>query len=434
MILEFSAENFLSIKDSVTLSLEAAAIRERESENVISASGFQVLKGAVIYGGNGSGKSNLVKAIKFVDRFIRDSSKDKQQGEPIGVEPFRLSTETEAMPCSFEVKFLVKNVWYRYGFSVDSNKVVEEYLFSRSRPASAERELFSRDGQDIKAGAEFDDTDSLASKTRDNALFLSVCAQFNHAIASELVEHWTNVHIITSTADPHIWRQTLVCAQILGKSYEDRLSRLLQLGDIGISGIDWQRLKSSKERPEDDDSAEQRARNFMDDRFEVSLSHPRRDSRGQVVDDVLFDLFKNESEGTRKLFGLGGVIILVLGTAGTLIVDEFDARLHPLLTTRLVRLFNSASNVNGAQLVIVTHDTNLLTYGHYRRDQIWFTEKSEGGATDLYSLVEYRTDEDQKIRKDASFEKDYIAGRYGGIPYLGDFESLMESTSSDVIR
>jgi hypothetical protein len=153
---------------------------------------------------------------------------------------------------------------------------------------------------------------------------------------------------------------------------------------------------------------------------------------GVRMGTVAMDFRKEESEGTKKFFRMVGPILDCLQNGCVVIVDELDAKLHPFLTRAIVRLFHTpASNPKNAQLIFGTHDTNLIHYGKFRRDQIWFTEKSEQGATDLYSLAEIKLPKGTKVRKDASFEKDYIRGRYGAIPYLGDFTRLFREEGSD---
>jgi len=153
----------------------------------------------------------------------------------------------------------------------------------------------------------------------------------------------------------------------------------------------------------------------------VKTSHTKYGEDNRPVGREVFDLDKHESEGTKKLFALAAPLIDTLKLGRVLIVDELDARLHPLLTREIVSLFNSnKTNPNHAQLVFTTQDTNLLDNRFLRRDQVWFTEKDRQGVTRLYSLAEY------KVRNDASFERDYILGRYGAIPYLGDLRQVVE--------
>jgi hypothetical protein len=154
----------------------------------------------------------------------------------------------------------------------------------------------------------------------------------------------------------------------------------------------------------------------------VQTMHQKFDGKGNPVSTDMFDLDAQESEGTQKVFALAGPLVDALKNGKVLIIDEFDARIHPLISRAIVELFNSnETNPSNAQLIFMTHDTNLLSNKLFRRDQIWFVEKNRYGATDLYSLAEY------KVRNDASFESDYIKGRYGAIPYIGNLNHLIDS-------
>jgi len=157
-------------------------------------------------------------------------------------------------------------------------------------------------------------------------------------------------------------------------------------------------------------------------KIRIHTLHNGFDKDGNLLYKESFDLERHESEGTQKLFALAGILFDTLNKGSVLFIDEFDASLHPLMSHAIVELFNSSqTNPNNAQLIFMTHDTNLLSNKLFRRDQIWFTEKNKYGATDLYSLAEY------KVRNDASFEKDYIQGRYGAIPYIGNLSHIIDS-------
>ena len=147
--------------------------------------------------------------------------------------------------------------------------------------------------------------------------------------------------------------------------------------------------------------------------------HKVYDSAGKVVGEINMSMSDSESEGTNKLFDVAPVFVRALSSPRVLIVDEFGSSMHPMITKMLIALFNNKdTNPMGSQLVFATHDTNLLDNSFLRRDQIWFTEKNDVAATDLYSLVEFKDASGAKVRNDRSFEKDYINGRYGAIPYL----------------
>jgi hypothetical protein len=166
------------------------------------------------------------------------------------------------------------------------------------------------------------------------------------------------------------------------------------------------------------------------ERFGVQSVHGQYNEEGQLIGQKHFDFAEQESEGTQKLFALAGPVIAALRRGHVFIIDELDARLHPLLTCQIVRLFNDKeTNPHHAQLIFTTHDTNLLGSDLFRRDQIWFVEKDQEGATDLYSLAEFKLHKDPstsaKVRNDASYERDYIKGRYGAIPLLGNFRTIV---------
>jgi AAA15 family ATPase/GTPase len=160
-------------------------------------------------------------------------------------------------------------------------------------------------------------------------------------------------------------------------------------------------------------------------KIDIKTIHKKYNTKDKVTGNVEFDMRSQESSGTNKLFNISGPVFDVLNDGGVLVVDELDASLHPILTLSITKLFNSIEiNPHNAQLIFATHDTNLLYYGNYRRDQIYFMEKDHLGASEMYSLVEYK-EEGKTIRKDRSFEKDYIEGRYGAIPFIGNLSNMV---------
>ncbi|MEP6929332.1 MAG: AAA family ATPase, partial [Flavobacterium sp.] len=153
--------------------------------------------------------------------------------------------------------------------------------------------------------------------------------------------------------------------------------------------------------------------------------HNVYDNKGNVVSNYEFKLSDQESSGTNKIFDLSGFVLLTLQLGLVLIIDELDSKLHPILTQEIIKLFNNPeTNPKNAQLIFTTHDTNLLGANLFRRDQIWFTEKDDFEATDMYSLLEFKDEDGKTIRKDRSFEADYIRGRYGAIPYISNLQEI----------
>lgn len=201
--------------------------------------------------------------------------------------------------------------------------------------------------------------------------------------------------------------------------------------DLGFDGLSIEKEKFNLKRfPED--IPEALVKLMVKDlegafRFKIKTLHKKYNKNNKNIGDVEFDMRSQESAGTNKVFNISGPIFDVLQDGGVLVIDELDSSLHPLLTLAITKLFNSEKdNSKNAQLIFTTHDTNLFSYGNYRRDQIYFVEKDEYGVSDLYSLVEYREENGAKVRKDRSFESDYIQGRYGAIPYIGDISKIVE--------
>jgi uncharacterized protein len=439
MLIEFSIGNYRSFKEIVTFSMVAANLVAKDKkldENNISKvdTDLSLLKSAAIYGANASGKSNLARAMSFMKWFMINSSKETQSTEKIDVEPFRLSTETMSKPSYFEIVFLLSGKKYRYGFEVTRDKIISEWFFYV--PKIRETKVFERKLNDISF-SKFYNANGIQQKTRHNALFLSVSAQFNVDIAEKILNWMTSqVKIISGLNDGGYQGYTSSCL-MKSKVKRDAIFKLIKKLDLGIGEIDVKEvgsretlLEKAKDLPDEFKEFFTKVLDFIPDNGDESkiasirTLHQKFDDNGFSIGTELFDLDSHESEGTRKIFALSGLLVDSLQEGKTLVIDEFDARLHPLISCAIVGLFNSnETNPNNSQLIFMTHDTNLLTNKLFRRDQIWFAEKNRFGVTDLYSLAEY------KVRNDASFETDYIKGRYGAIPYIGNLNSLIESNA-----
>jgi uncharacterized protein len=433
MLIEFSVGNYRSFKEKVTFSMVAANLVSQDKNldinNVfVIDEELSLVKSAAIYGANASGKSNLAKAIQFMKWFVVNSSKETQSTESIGVERFKLSTETDDQPSFFEIVFLLDGQQHRYGFTADREKVVSEWLFYV--PKTRETKLFFRQNDDFDITKVYK-ADGIATKTRSNALFLSVSAQFNVEKSENILDWLTyQVNLISGLDDERLLKNTI--RYLFRKNIYDDAIKLLDRMDLGIAGV---RQKQNNLQIEDNPEFKD-----MDDEWKrllklslkrvwdnptpdlIETMHQKFNANNEQVSLEIFSLSDEESEGTQKVFALVSLLIDTLNSGKILIIDEFDARLHPLMSRSIVELFNSNdTNPKNAQLIFMTHDTNLLSNKIFRRDQIWFTEKDRYGATALYSLAEY------KVRNDASFESDYIKGKYGAIPYIQIAESFIEA-------
>ena len=424
MLIGFSVGNYKSFKETVTLSMVASSITEDDKEldeNILFEihHKLKLLKSAAIYGANASGKSNLVAAINFMKWFVLNSSKETQVSEAIDIEAFRLSTETEKEPSFFEIVFLLEGENFRYGFEVNTEQVVSEWLFKTDD--NAEKMLFERNFDNFILD-DFPEGQGISDKTRNNALFLSVVAQFNGKCSGKILLWFSkSLQLISGLQDIQYRKETLESFE--NDRHRHDIIEFIKKLDLGIADIQITNQPVfiiSNNKALYASSYGGSLYLNSESKPTVKTSHPKYDADGKQTAIELFDIEKHESEGTNKLFALAGLLLDTLRTGKILFIDELDARLHPLITRELICLFNSnETNPHNAQLIFTTHDTNLLSSKTFRKDQIWFTEKDNKGATDLYSLVEY------KVGKDASFERDYVIGKYGAIPFIGNFKELI---------
>jgi len=450
MLIEFSVCNYLSIKEPITFSMVASnAVKELENStesvnNVFwdKSNKSKYLKSAVIYGANGSGKSNLLSAIGFYRRFILSSSNDRQADDEIMTIPFLLNTETENKPSSFEMVFVIDTIRFRYGFEATKKTVTSEWLFGFDTESSnKESTYFTRENQNIKVfNKNFKEGKGLENNTRPNALFLSTVAQLNGEVSNK-IQNWlkTNINVISGLEDA-------TTGYTIGrfqdqKEFRRKIINFFKLINLGIEDIKIEETalgnlsKISPKKKDDEKIAAliQELQKELKERMkkggdtkEISINafHKKFDEANKLIDTIALD-FELESKGTQKLFGLLGPWFDTLEKGKILIVDELDSRLHTKLTAELLKIFQSSINTKNAQLIFASHDTNLLRNDLFRRDQIWFTEKDDTGSTDLYSLVEYKINQATSVRNDASFEKDYLIGKYGAIPYFGNIPKFL---------
>ena len=429
MIIEFSVGNYRSFRDVVTFSMVAANLRSKPEaldENNVFYMPNQpdLLTSAAIYGANASGKSNFISAIRFMRRFVLDSPKETSATGSIPVESFLLNAATENQASHFEIVFVMDNKRYRYGFEVTKERVTAEWLFYV--PRSREAKLFERTLDGVELGEQFKEGKDLSHRTRPNALFLSIVAQFNGKIAQEIIAWFKNLKLASGLED--VGMRIFTIKSYLDGEFRADIIKLIRQLDLGIDNLLIEKLENNTTGRPLPDGLPDELKNALTllrehgdvERFGVQSIHDQYNEDGQLIGQKHFDFAEQESEGTQKLFALAGPVIAALRKGDVFIIDELDACLHPLLTCEIVRLFNDkATNPQHAQLIFTTHDTNLLGNDLFRRDQIWFVEKDQQGATDLYSLAEF------KVRNDASYERDYIKGRYGAIPLLGNFRTIV---------
>jgi AAA15 family ATPase/GTPase len=413
MLIEFSVGNYRSFKDVVTLSMvaadEAADNDELDKNNVFKVNqNFSLLKSAAIYGANASGKSNLILALYFMQSFVINSSK-LQITDKIDLEKFRLSSETEDKPSFFKIVFYLDNKTYEYSFEVTQERVISEGL--SCTPKTRKTNIFSREKDKIKYSKSLMKGKDVKDLTKKNTLFLSIAAQFNDPLAGKILLWFSRLKIISGSQLENL-RQLSIDYLSREQNLKNEIVFLIKKLDLSIKDMSIEVGR----KPLD---------NFHKDIPDtvynsIETYHEKYDLEGKVIGLESFQLNKHESRGTQKLFALLAPILSVLKASEVLIIDELDSLLHPLMAIAIIGLFNSQQiNPKNAQLIFATHDVNLLSNQLFRRDQIWFTEKNRQEATDLYSLVEFDID------NNASFEQDYIQGRYGAIPFIGDLSKVI---------
>ncbi len=427
MLVQFKVGNYLSFNDIATFSMVASVDKEHLDSNTLPVNNkLRLLKSAVIYGANGSGKSNLLEAMNFMKGFVLNSLRGRNPGGKIPLTRFLLSTESERTPASFEMVFYVGDIRYRYGFQLNEDRVEAEWLFFV--PTTREATLFVREQDRIKTGPRFKEGHGLENKTRADALFLSVVEQFNGETAGKILRWFEDFKIIFSL--DNYSDELFALSHMKNEEIRDFSLKFLKAADTGIQGfsvdsspIDLENFPYKVPKPLHDFV---QSKLKGKDRVRIRTLHKKYDANKQPVSDEFFDFDLSESTGTHALFTLSVPLYFALKNNHVLVIDEFTSKLHPLLARAVLDIVHSEHTggknfeQSRSQLFFVSHDTNILSSQYFRRDQIWFTEKSEYGDTELYSLYDY------KVRKDAFFSKDYIRGKYGAVPFIGAIESLFD--------
>lgn len=421
MLLEFTVRNFLSIKEEVTLNMVASKDTFRIEENTVvyenGKNEKRALNIGVLYGANASGKTNILKAMSFVSFFI-NKSHEMQQGRKIPRVPFKLDSNSLKEPSEFRILFVHEGIKYLYMFSVTETEVTEEYLYYY--PNGRQSTIFERKDDEYKFTSDIERQTELKEKFHSkNKLFLATESLWEYEKAKAPFK-WLSEYF-----DVFIDHEDLEAytggAMVESDEINDYVKKYMRYADMDIEDIDVQVKKKSDILSSEifkmlSDEAKADIIKTLDEEktgvLDIKTLHRGVDEKGNAI-DIYFNLGQ-ESEGTKKYFGILGPIISVLMNGYTLVIDELDIRLHTLLVMKLVELFlDPEINKNNAQLIFSTHDTNLLDIDVLRRDQIWFVEKKEDKSTDLYSLYDFGG-----VRKSEKIEKGYLQGKYGAIPYL----------------
>lgn len=423
MLIDFSVTNYRSIKERQSLTLAAStAFKEHEKLNAFDSGTKEklprLLKSAVLYGPNASGKSTLIHALKFVQDQVLNSQKESQAGDEIDVIPFKLTQASRLADSEFELTFVEQGVRYEYGFRCNRQRFVEEWLFAY--PLGRAQKWFHRvfepvAGKDIyKFSNSFEGErkrQDWKALTRPNSLFLSTAIQLNNAQLKPAFEWFKNrLRVIESPGELNPGYTVSRCTD---DKYRAKVISFMNSADLSVADIVVKKTMFSPEalpKGFPKQVREQFSRQ-MDGKEILSLKFVHNDVETNAPIEFTED---EESDGTQTLFAFAGPWLDVTEHERVLVMDELDTSLHPLLVHHLVKLLHHTETK--AQLIFTTHDTTLLSQKLLRRDQIWFMEKDKSRATRLYPLSDFSPRDNEAI------ERGYLNGRYGGIPFLKELD------------
>ena len=429
MLLQFSLENYLSFKDEAILSFVGnRSTKEHEPDNITYWKDSKVLKSAVVYGANASGKSNLFSAMGHMKKVVLDSFKNaiSEESTTTKCSAFLLNPKTKDDSSFFEVVFLVNDTQYRYGFEINKGIIEAEWL--NYVPSKIETNLFTREGQEIKINnTKFGEGKKLENKTRDNVLFLSVCAQFNGEISNSIIDWFKNINIISGVEDRSFGGYTTNKIK-KDKEFRAWVNKFIDFLEITKLSVEEESIANLNIDELDMGDDEKEIKDFLiainnlqkkqKTKSTLKSWHKVFDDNKILVDTVAFD-FRMESKGTQKLIYLLGPIYDSLKNGRVLFIDELDSRFHSILTKNLLKIFHEG-NKNNAQFVFALHDPSSMENDCFRRDQIYLIEKDQYGASSLYALLDYK-----KVRNDEKFSKNYLKGNYGAVPYIQNLSNIM---------
>lgn len=411
MLIQFSFKNYKSFREEVTLDLSATKITEF-SERVVTAGGEKILPVAAIYGANASGKSNIYSALAYMSEYVADSFKyggEEKEFERYKPTPFLFDSTSADADSTFEVYFTIsedKNErTYNYGFCVDKEGVTEEWFNSKAKSARKFSRVFYRNRTEEEL-----DLSGLPKNSREN---IKIALEKQVLVASlgaklkiskcKIIRDWFLMNEFADFGDPFtnlFMSHRLPGGFVDDKRIQKKVIEFFSSFDEQIKDFKVEKVPSEGE--------------VQEDQYTIKALHKKIDS-----DEMAEIPLGAESAGTLKMFALYPELQEVLEHGSVFFIDELNARLHPLLVRNFLLTFlNPEINVNHAQLVFTTHDTWQLSNQLLRRDEIWFAEKDGRGVSTLYSLADFVDEDGSHIRKDESYEKNYMIGKYGAIPTL----------------
>lgn len=417
MLVYFKAENYKSVKDPVVINFEATAIAAHQQTNVLERGKAKLLKTVLLYGANASGKSNILEAFVTYRALILTSTSHHSTSQ-LPMQPFKLNTETVKRPSHFESEFIIKNKRYKYGFKANKKHIESEWLIEVK--LTTESPIFLRIAQEFDIDKKkFLNAEGLDKKCNENVLFLSVADQWNVPLAKEIYMWFYDMVTIHPLHDRAFKRHT---NELLEKTeYNKLINDLVAHADLGIKSLNVVKFVETQRQHLQERGILSHDESDPDNKSRVFARHDVYNNEGQVTGVESFDMLTHESEGTKKFYNILGAILSSIKMGNLVLIDELDSRFHTLLTKAIIGLFNSEIVKSGAQLMAVSHDVSVVDQELLRRDQVYIVEKDNFGATTTASLAEYKT-----VRNETPFAKNYLEGKYGGIPFIENLENFLK--------
>lgn len=424
MLIEFQFKNYRSFRDEAVLSMEATGVGNFKN-CLIEYNNRKLLPAAAIYGKNGGGKSNVIRAYWLAVQFIRNAQRSQHEKAPIPVVPFMLNDYSKEEPTEFEFVYVIDGIKYNYGFAATKEKIVREFLYHA--PKGQRAMVFSREEQKFTFTEDKLRRNLISETIAPNQLFFSIACTMNDTACVKAMK-WFREAIYFSRDYSDIPQQLLEYSNDNGML--KAIASYAQAADLGIEDMQFE--FNSKEIDEELDWPDNvpegiraaltqfmRALSESSNQAEAKLKlgevtatslHTGIDKAGKHQQYKLE--LEDESDGTRKLMALAPAIESALRSGGVLLVDEIEKEMHPMLVNYIIAKFQSKrTNTNGAQLIFTTHNTELMNMELLRKDQLYFADKNQAdGSSELYSISDFNTRTTENIRKG------YLAGKYGATP------------------
>lgn len=424
MLIEFKFKNYRSFRDETVLSMEATGLGSFKN-SLISYGSLNLLPSVAIYGKNGGGKSNVIRAFWLAVQFIRNAQRTQHESSKIPVIPFALNDYSKDEATEFEFVYTISGIKYWYSFAATKERVCKESLYHS--PKGQKALVFSRENQAFKFTEEKSKRTLISETVAPNQLFFSLACTMNDSVCVNAMK-WFREQLYFSRDYSDIPKQLLDYSN--DANMLRAISDYAKAADFGIENmqfeIDSKEIKDNLSFPEDiPEGIKAALTQFMNVLSEASNNSETKLKMNEIKatsehlgvnQDGKTDLYplelSDESDGTRRLMSFAPAIESALSKGGILVIDEIERELHPMLVDFVVAKFQSKqTNPNGAQLIFTTHNTELMNMEILRKDQLYFADKNRGdGSSELYGISEFSTRTTDNIRKG------YLLGKYGATP------------------